>query len=262
MRTIGMLLGIPEAGPGGASATAIDEGLRLDEGAMPDSKRSFAADETRRRFEDVHRLARRASLRRPDDRAAPGRVRGRRPAPPPAHPRGGARLRQPARRRRQRDDDAADRLDGQGARRSPRSAHASSSTTAASCPTRSRRCCASSHRRPCRRDTSRATSSTTASVVPDGQRDAAADRVGQPRRAQVPGRRPLRHPPQDRSPPRVRVRHPLLPRRRARAAGRPGGARRGAAAVPVWEVDWDNAVQARTSTVRGWERLPVTTPSG
>jgi len=29
---------------------------------------------------------------------------------------------------------------------------------------------------------------------------------------------------------------------------------------PEWEVDWDNAVQARTSTVRGWERLPVTTP--
>ncbi len=29
---------------------------------------------------------------------------------------------------------------------------------------------------------------------------------------------------------------------------------------PTWEVDWDNAVQARTSTVRGWERLPVVTP--
>jgi cytochrome P450 len=28
---------------------------------------------------------------------------------------------------------------------------------------------------------------------------------------------------------------------------------------PTWEVDWDNAVQARTSTVRGWERLPVRT---
>ncbi|MDZ7675501.1 MAG: cytochrome P450 [Acidimicrobiales bacterium] len=28
---------------------------------------------------------------------------------------------------------------------------------------------------------------------------------------------------------------------------------------PEWEVDWDNAEQARTSTVRGWERLPVTT---
>jgi len=28
---------------------------------------------------------------------------------------------------------------------------------------------------------------------------------------------------------------------------------------PTWDVDWDNAVQARTSTVRGWERLPVVT---
>jgi cytochrome P450 len=30
---------------------------------------------------------------------------------------------------------------------------------------------------------------------------------------------------------------------------------------PEWEVDQDNAVQARTSTVRGWERLPVRTGS-
>lgn len=29
---------------------------------------------------------------------------------------------------------------------------------------------------------------------------------------------------------------------------------------PDWEVDWDNAVQARTSTVRGWQSLPVKTP--
>jgi cytochrome P450 len=28
---------------------------------------------------------------------------------------------------------------------------------------------------------------------------------------------------------------------------------------PTWEIDTDNAVQARTSTVRGWERLPVRT---
>jgi cytochrome P450 len=28
---------------------------------------------------------------------------------------------------------------------------------------------------------------------------------------------------------------------------------------PTWEVDWDNAVQGRTSTVRGWEKLPVFT---
>ena len=28
---------------------------------------------------------------------------------------------------------------------------------------------------------------------------------------------------------------------------------------PSWEVDWDGAKEARTSTVRGWERLPVIT---
>ncbi|MCK9931145.1 cytochrome P450 [Frankia sp. Mgl5] len=26
---------------------------------------------------------------------------------------------------------------------------------------------------------------------------------------------------------------------------------------PTWEIDWDNAVQARTSTVRGWETMPA-----
>jgi cytochrome P450 len=31
---------------------------------------------------------------------------------------------------------------------------------------------------------------------------------------------------------------------------------------PTWEVDSDRAVQARTSTVRGWESLPVITPPG
>jgi len=29
---------------------------------------------------------------------------------------------------------------------------------------------------------------------------------------------------------------------------------------PEWEVDWDRAEQAHTSTVRGWERLPVVVP--
>jgi cytochrome P450 len=28
---------------------------------------------------------------------------------------------------------------------------------------------------------------------------------------------------------------------------------------PTWEVDWDHAVQTRTSTVRGWDKLPVVT---
>jgi cytochrome P450 len=29
---------------------------------------------------------------------------------------------------------------------------------------------------------------------------------------------------------------------------------------PTWEIDWDRAEQARTSTVRGWETLPVLVP--
>ena len=28
---------------------------------------------------------------------------------------------------------------------------------------------------------------------------------------------------------------------------------------PEWDVDWDNAKMARTSTVRGWETMPVFT---
>ena len=32
------------------------------------------------------------------------------------------------------------------------------------------------------------------------------------------------------------------------------------ARFPEWEVDYGNAVQARTSTVRGWEKLPIVTP--
>jgi cytochrome P450 len=29
---------------------------------------------------------------------------------------------------------------------------------------------------------------------------------------------------------------------------------------PEWDVDWERAVQAHTSTVRGWDSLPVKTP--
>ena len=28
---------------------------------------------------------------------------------------------------------------------------------------------------------------------------------------------------------------------------------------PEWEIDWEHAQQAHTSTVRGWEKLPVVT---
>ena len=94
-----------------------------------------------------------------------------------------------------------------------------------------------------------------------GQRHAAAQRLGQPRRPQVPRRRPLRHPPQDRPPPR-----PSATASTSASARRWPGSRAGSRSTrcckrfPTWEVDWDNAVQARTSTVRGWEKLPVVTP--
>ena len=69
-------------------------------------------------------------------------------------------------------------------------------------------------------------------VVPAGSAILLLNGVGQPRRPQVPRRRPVRHPPQDRPPPVLRLRHPLLPRRRAGPAGGPGRARRGADPLP------------------------------
>ena len=76
MRTIGMLLGIPEEDQE-AIRDRIDEGLRLDDGTMPDVDAQYGAAEQASGFDGVHRLAGRAPVRRPDDRAAPGRVRGR-----------------------------------------------------------------------------------------------------------------------------------------------------------------------------------------
>ena len=145
---------------------------------------------------------------------------------------GDPRLPQPHRRRRQRDHHPADRLDRQGARRAPRPAARSSWPTAASSPAPSRSCSASRRPHRCRPATSRRTSSSTARRCPAGSAIAAAERLGQPRRPQVRRRRPLRHPPQDRPPPDLRLRHPLLPRRRAGPPRGPGRPRRGAAALP------------------------------
>ena len=49
-----------------------------------------------------------------------------------------------------------------------------------------------------------------------GQRHAVPGRRGEPRRPPLPRRRPLRHPPRRRPAPHLRLRHPLLPRRRPR----------------------------------------------
>ena len=80
MRTIGMLLGIPEQDQE-AIRDRIDEGLRLEEGTMPDPAANYDAAEQANGFEEYIDWRAEAPVRRPDDRADPGRVRGRDRAP-------------------------------------------------------------------------------------------------------------------------------------------------------------------------------------
>ena len=56
------------------------------------------------------------------------------------------------------------------------------------------------------------------------------------------------------------LRRPLLPGRRAGPARGARRARGAAQALPEWDVDYDNAKLSPTSTVRGWETLPVVLP--
>ena len=74
MRVIGMLLGIPEQDQE-AIRDHLDEGLRLEEGVPPETE--YDANGPVRGVLRLHHLAGRAPLRRPDDRAAQRRVRGR-----------------------------------------------------------------------------------------------------------------------------------------------------------------------------------------
>ena len=87
-------------------------------------------------------------VRRPDDRAAERRVRGRDRHDAPADPRRDPHLRDRRRRRRQRDHDPPDRLGRQGAGRAPRPAARARRRPVAASRTRSRSCCASSRPAP------------------------------------------------------------------------------------------------------------------
>ena len=109
----------PRAGPGGGPRP----GRRAACGPKP-GRAAEVLGQLRRRCDvrRVHRLAGRTSLRRRDDAAAAGGVRGRDRDDPPADPRRDPHLRERRRRRRQRDHDAPDRLGGQGAGRAPGSA--------------------------------------------------------------------------------------------------------------------------------------------
>ena len=69
-------------------------------------------------------------------------------------------------------------------------------------------------------------------VVPEGSASCLLNGSANRDERAVPRRRPLRHPPQDRPPPDLRLRPALLPRRGAGPARGSGGPRRGAAALP------------------------------
>ena len=161
MRTIGMLLGIPEEDQEAIRDT-IDEGLQIDgrsgdarpDGRRPDVRPAVFEDYIDWRadhpsddlmtelleaeFEDETGTVRR--LRRNEILNFVNLVAGR----------------------RQRDHDPADRLDGQGARRAPRPTTRGRRGPRARPRRPSRRSCASKHRHRCRRATSPRTSSTTA----------------------------------------------------------------------------------------------------
>ena len=76
MRTIGMLLGIPEQDQE-AIRDRIDEGLHSKRARCPGSTYERRGLSQHEMFAEYIDWRRRAPLRRPDDRAAHGRVRGR-----------------------------------------------------------------------------------------------------------------------------------------------------------------------------------------
>ena len=260
MRTIGMLLGIPEAGPGGDPRPDRRGPAARRTATMPDRERLRRQLEPGELFDDY--IDWRAD--HPSDdlmtELLTAEFEDETGDAPPAHPRRDPRLHQPHRRRRQRDHHPPDRLDGQGARRAPRPA-----TRARRGPRAGRRNAIEEvlrYEAPSPVQARYVTEDVEhhGQTVPAGQRHAAPQRRGQPRRPQVPRRRPLRHPPR-RSTTTCRsatasTSASAPPWPASRAASR---STRCSSASPTWEVDWDNAEQARTSTVRGWERLPVLT---
>ena len=194
MRTIGMLLGIPEAGPGGdprpprrGPAPSSEDGTPRDDSDGVPRRASSASTST-------------GGADHPSDdlmtELHPGRVRPTRPAR-------SARL--------TRDEvltyimliagagnETATRLigvDRQAPGRAPRPAPRDRRGPLARPRAPSRRSSATRRRRPCRPGSCPATSSVHGQRVAEGEHHGAAQRLGEPRRPPVPRRRPVRHPP-------------------------------------------------------------------
>ena len=259
MRVIGMLLGIPEQDQQ-AMKDLIDDGLRLAEGTMPDAAH-FGAGHAGQQFRGLHRLAGRAPVGRPHDRTPPSRVRGRDGHDPAPHP-------------------------------SPRSLNVVNLLAAAGNETTTRLIgwtgkVLAEHpdeRRKLVEDRSlvpnaieellrfEPPSPIQARYVmrrcraprrggPRGERDPAAQRIRQPRR---PASSPTAT--ASTSPARSTTTWPSVTACTSASVPPWPGSRAGwpstrcCSASPTWEVDCDRAEQARTSTVRGWESLPVVFP--
>ena len=254
MRVIGMLLGIPDEDQQ-TIRDHVDSGLRTEPGKpMRFSEEPGGALPPHRDLRGLHRLGERnpsddvmtalLTAEFEDEQGVTRRLTRRDPA-----------LHQRRRRRRQRDHEPADRLGGKVLAEHP------------------------DQRRELAEDRSlvngaieellrfespgRSSPGTWRDVELHGQTvprqcHPVPGRCGEPRRATLPRRRPVRHPPLAgpashsgtasttawvlRSPASRIVVEEVLQR------------------FPTWDVDLDNARMASTSTVRGWESLPVFTP--
>ena len=125
----------------------LDDSLRLEEGVAPET--DYDALGPGRGVLRLHHLARRAPLRRPDDRAAQRRVRGRSGHDTHADPRRDPHLRRSAGRGRERDHDPPDRLHRRGPGPPPGPARRAGGGPVARSTTPSRSCCATRRPRPC-----------------------------------------------------------------------------------------------------------------
>ena len=257
MRTIGMLLGIPEQDQE-AIRDRIDQGLKLEEGTMPDLSSVDAGDQ-HKIFEDYIEWR----AKHPSDDLMTDLLQAEYEDETgdhaPADPRRGAQLREPPRRRRQRDHHPADRLDRQGAGRAPRSAPGPGRRPQPGAATPIEELLRYEAPSPANARYVTRDIELHGQVVPAGSTilllNVSANRDDRkfPNGDQFDIHRKIDH--------HLSFGYGLhfcLGAALARLEGRVA-LDEVLQRFPSWEVDWDNAVQARTSTVRGWECLPVFT---
>ena len=253
MRVIGMLLGIPEADQETIRDLA-DENLRTEEGGQMDF--SGGAILTNEVFADYIDWRARNPSERPDDRPAERRIRGRDRGRSHADPRRGADVPHGRGWRRQRDDRTADRLDrcgtGPPSRPAPRARGRPGPD-----PQRDRRDPAPGAAGPFIARYVAKDVEFHGETVPAGSvlmfivASANRDEQRYPGGDQLDIRRKIGSQLTFGLGP-----HYCLGAALARLEGRVA-LEEILQRWPSWTVDWDRAKLAQTSTVRGWETLPI-----